>query len=180
MDMGLGRLRESVMDREAWHAAVHGVPKIQTRLRGWTELNWMWETWVWSLGWEDPWRMERLPIPVFLPGLYSPWGPKQSDMTEQLSLHRAGDHSVLLLCVSLVIQMVKNWAAMHETWVRFFSWEDPLKDTWQPTPVFLPGEFPWSEKPGRLQSMGSQRVWHDWMTKHTDTFINMHIDKWKK
>ena len=34
MDMGLGRLRESVMDREAWHAAVHGVPKIQTRLRG--------------------------------------------------------------------------------------------------------------------------------------------------
>ena len=104
--------------------------------------------------------MESLPIPVFWPGLYSPWDPKESDTTEQLSLHRAGDDSVLLLCVSLVIQMVKNWAAMCETWVLSLGWEDPLKDTWQPT-LFLPGEFPWSEKPGRLQSMGSQRVRHD-------------------
>ena len=38
MDMGLGRLRQLVMDREAWHAAVHGVPKSQTGL-SWTELN---------------------------------------------------------------------------------------------------------------------------------------------
>ena len=37
---------------------------------------------------------------------------------------------------------------------------------WQPTPVFLPGESPWTEKPGGLQSMGSQRVGHDWATKH--------------
>ena len=39
-DMSLSRLRELVMDREAWHAAVHGVTKSQTRLRDWTELNW--------------------------------------------------------------------------------------------------------------------------------------------
>ena len=32
MDMGLGELQELVMDREAWHTAVHGVPKSQTRL----------------------------------------------------------------------------------------------------------------------------------------------------
>ena len=31
----------------------------------------------------------------------------------------------------------------------------------QPTPVFLPGEFPWTEEPGRLQSIGLQRVRHD-------------------
>ena len=50
----------------------------------------MWETWVRSLGWEEPWRRAWQPTPVFWPGefhgLYSPWGCQESDTTERLSL----------------------------------------------------------------------------------------------
>ena len=50
----------------------------------------MWETWVWSLGWEDPLEKGRLPTPVYRPrefhGLYGSQGRKESETTEQLSL----------------------------------------------------------------------------------------------
>ena len=40
-----------------------------------------------------------------------------------------------------------------------------MRRLWQPTPVFLPGESPWTEQPGELQSMGCKKVRHDLVTK---------------
>ena len=44
---------------------------------------------------------------------------------------------------------------IQEMWVQSLGWEDPLRRAWQPTPVFLPEESPWTEEPGGLYSMGT-------------------------
>ena len=61
----------------------------------------------------------------------------------------------------LVGQTVKNLPAMWETWVRSLGWEDPLEEGMGTHSNILAWEIPWTEEPGGLQSMGSQRVRHD-------------------
>ena len=61
---------------------------------------------------------------------------------------------------SQVAPLVKNPPAIQETLVRFLDQEVPLKKDMHPTPVFLPGEFPWTEDTGGLQSMDSQSWTH--------------------
>ena len=57
---------------------------------------------------------------------------------------------------SLIAQSVQNLPAVEETWVRFMGWEDPLETDMATHSSILAWRTPWTEEPGRLQSMGSQ------------------------
>ena len=58
-------------------------------------------------------------------------------------------------------QMVKNLPVMQETWVQTLGWEDSLEKGLATYSRVLAWRIPWIEKPGGLQSLGSQRVGHD-------------------
>ena len=58
-------------------------------------------------------------------------------------------------------QTVKNLPAMEETCIQSLDWEDPLEKGIASHSSILAWRIPWTEEPGGLQSMGSQRVGHD-------------------
>ena len=68
------------------------------------------------------------------------------------------------LGTSLVAQTIKRLPTMPETRVRSLHCEDPLEKEMATHSSSLAWKIPWTEEPGRLQSMGSQRVGHDWAT----------------
>ena len=70
----------------------------------------------------------------------------------------ATDSSILGLLWWLT---VKNLPEMWETWIQSLGWEDPLEEGMATHSSILAWEIPWTEEPGRLQSMGSQRVRHN-------------------
>ena len=64
---------------------------------------------------------------------------------------------------------------MQETWVWSVGWEDVLKKGMATHSSILAWRIPWTEEPGGLQSMGSQRAGHDWVSsKHTHTHTHTH------
>ena len=65
---------------------------------------------------------------------------------------------------SLVAQRLKCLPGMQETWAQSLGREDPLEKEIATHSSTLAWRIPWREEPGRLQSMGSQRVGHDWVT----------------
>ena len=69
----------------------------------------------------------------------------------------------IYLCdyASLVAQTVKDLSAMQETRVRSLGWEDPLEKEMAAHSSILAWKIPWTAEPGRLQTIGLQRVRHD-------------------
>ena len=71
--------------------------------------------------------------------------------------------------------MVKQLPTMWETQARSLGWENPLEKEMATHSSTLAWKIPWMEKRGRLQSMGSQRVGHDWATSLSLSFLIIHI-----
>ena len=115
-----------------------------------TELNWkhlpvMWQTWVRSLGWEDPVEKEMTTIPVLLPGKfhewkslvgYSPWDRTESDTTEQF--HWSMDYTVHRILQARILEWVTG---------PFSRWSSQPRDRTQVTS--LAGRFFTTELPGK-------------------------------
>ena len=138
----------------------------------------VWETWVWSLGWEDPleeglaahsnilaWRISWMEEP----------GRLQSMASQRVGHDWPQKQQHTYMWGFLAAQMVKSLPAMQETWVWSLGQVDPLEKGMATFSSILTWRIPWTEEPGGLQSMGSQRVWHNWMTNtHTHTHIHTH------
>ena len=100
-----------------------------------------------------------------------PWMEEPSSRLQSMGSQKVGHNWMTSLHysfagASLVALMVKNLPTMWETWLDSWVKKIPWGKKWLPPPIFLPGESAWTEEPYELWSIGSQRVWHDWATKH--------------
>ena len=77
--------------------------------------------------------------------------------------------------------MVKNLPAVQEMWLQFLGQEDPLEEGMAIHSHILARRIPWTEEPGGLQPMGSQRFRHDWATNtfslHFGVLHSLRLDK---
>ena len=133
-------------------------------------LKWK-QTHVWSRFSFTRWSLSVL---CSLPGRAPGWARRQP--LQRLSLPECAHspwkdvtiwHTHPFTGASLLAQRLKRLPAMRETRVRSLGWEDPLEKEMATHSSILAWRIPWTEQPSRLQSMGSQRVGHDWATSHT-------------
>ena len=156
------------MDRGPWWATVHGVAKSRTRLSNFTFTFHFHAS-------EKEMATHSSVLAWRIPGTAEPRG------LPSMGWHRVGDDWSDLVAAaalwtrwaSLVAQMVKHLPAMQETRVWSLGREDPLEKEVAIHSSILAWRISWTEEPGWLQSMGSQRVGHEWAT-NTHTWTRYH------
>ena len=106
MDMSLSELRELVMDRKAWRAAIHGVIKSLTRLSDWTELNWKSLGWYCSHGIKRSLLFER----KTMTNLYSILKSRDITLPTKVHIVKAIIFPVVMYgCESRTIKKAEHW-----------------------------------------------------------------------
>ena len=89
---------------------------------------------------------------------------EKRNLTYLLTSYKALQHNTMLIIhlnASLLAQVLKRLSTMQETWVRSLGLEDPLEKEMANHSSIVAWKITWTEEPGRLKSMGSQRVGHD-------------------
>ena len=110
------------------------------------------------------WRIPGTGEPGGLPSMGSHWAAVYGVAQNRTRLKWLSSSSSTISGASLVAQMVKRLPAVQETWVRSLGREDPLEKEMATHSSTLAWKIPWTEEPCRLQSLGLQRVRHDWET----------------
>ena len=87
---------------------------------------------------------------------------KRNEWLQECSQNNCNYREAVITWASLVAQTVKNPPAVRETWIRSLGQEDPLEEGMATRSSILAWRITWTEEPGQLQSIGSQRVRHDW------------------
>ena len=143
---------ENPRNGEAWWAAISGVTQSWTRLKRHSSSSSSSSSSVciWAFPGSSAGKESTRNVgdPGWIPGSGRSAGEGIGN-TQQYSW------------ASLLAQMVKNPPAMWETWVRSLDWEGSLEKETATHCSVQAWRIPWTEDPGRVQSMGSQRVGHD-------------------
>ena len=129
-----------------------------------------------SLVWEDPLEKEIATHSSILARKIS-WAVEPGGL-QSMGWQRVGHDWVaelnwtdFIFPASMVAQMVKSLPALQENGVRSLCWKDPLEKEIATHSSILAWKIPWTEEPGKLPSMGLQRVRQDWATSHSSFLL---------